>query len=244
MMRVKICGVGRVEDALVAAEAGADFIGLVFAASPRRLSTAQAGEIVRALGSPLRDAATAPLHQAEAADAAGWFRRAAQALEGLLERKRPLTVGVFADMDFETVNSIADECGVDLIQLSGGESWRDCLLANRQVFKAVHVREGASADSVLAGIEAGAAVACLLDPQVTGVRGGTGRRLDWEVAARVARELPIILAGGLTPDNVAEAVRTVRPWAVDVSSGVETGGAKDPSKVRAFIQATKRIRTA
>jgi len=239
MIRVKICGVGRVEDALAAAEAGADFIGLVFAASPRRLSTAQAGEIVRALGSPLRDAATAPLHQAGAASPADWFRRAAQALEGLLERKRPLTVGVFADMDFETVNSIADECGVDLIQLSGGESWRDCLLANRQVIKAVHVREGASADSVLAGIEAGAAVACLLDSQVAGLRGGTGRRLDWEVAARVARELPIILAGGLTPDNVAEAVRAVRPWAVDVSSGVEREGVKDGEKIRAFIVAAK-----
>jgi phosphoribosylanthranilate isomerase len=235
MTRVKICGVMRAEDALVAAEAGADFIGLVFAESPRRLSTAQAGEIVRALGSPLRDAATAPLHQAEA----GWFRRAAQALEGLLERKRPLTVGVFADMDFETVNSIADECGVDLIQLSGGESWHDCVLANRQVIKAVHVRDGAPAAEVLAGIEAGAAVACLLDPQVAGVRGGTGRRLDWEVAARVAREMPIILAGGLTPDNVAEAVRTVRPWAVDVSSGVEREGVKDGDKIRAFIAAAK-----
>ena len=239
MTRVKICGVGRVEEALVAAEAGADFIGLVFAESPRRLSTAQAGEIVRALGNPLRDAATAPLHQAGGAGPSGWFRRAAQALEGLLERKRPLTVGVFADMDFETVNSIADECGVDLIQLSGGESWRDCILANRQVIKAVHVREGAPAAEVLAGIEAGAAVACLLDPRVAGVRGGTGRRLDWEVAARVARELPIMLAGGLTPDNVAEAVRTVRPWAVDVSSGVEREGVKDGDKIRAFIVAAK-----
>lgn len=239
MMRVKICGVMRAEDALVAAEAGADFIGLIFAESPRRLSSERAAEIVRALGSPLRDAATAPLHQAEAADAAGWFRRAAQALEGLLERKRPLTVGVFADMDFETVNSIADECGVDLIQLSGGESWRDCLLANRQVIKVVHVREGDSAKGVLAGVEAGSAVACLLDPQVAGVRGGAGQRLDWEVAARVAREMPIILAGGLTPDNVAEAVRAVHPWAVDVSSGVETAGVKDGDKIRAFIAAAK-----
>jgi len=241
MTRVKICGVGRVEDAFVAAEAGADFIGLVFAESPRRLSTAQAGEIVRALGSPLRDAATTPLHQAGAAGPSDWFRRAAQALEGLLERKRPLTVGVFADMDFETVNSIADECGVDLIQLSGGESWRDCVLANRQVIKAVHVRQGASAAEVLAGIEAGAAVACLLDPQVAGVRGGTGQRLDWEVAARVAREMPVILAGGLTPDNVAEAVRAVRPWAVDVSSGVEREGVKDGDKIRAFIAAAKEV---
>jgi phosphoribosylanthranilate isomerase len=239
MTRVKVCGVGRVEDALAAAEAGADFIGLVFAESPRRLSTAQAEEIVRALGNPLRDTAMTPFHQAGAMSPAEWFRRAAQALEGLLEKKRPLTVGVFADMDSETVNSIADECGVDLIQLSGGESWHDCLLANRQVIKAVHVREGAAAAAVLAGLEAGSAIACLLDTQVAGARGGTGRRLDWEVAAKVAKELPIILAGGLTPDNVAEAVRTVRPWAVDVSSGVETAGVKDEGKIRAFIAAAK-----
>jgi phosphoribosylanthranilate isomerase len=109
------------------------------------------------------------------------------------------------------------------------------------VIKAVHVREGASAAEVLAEIEAGAAVACLLDPQVAGLRGGTGRRLDWEVAARVARELPIILAGGLTPDNVAEAVRTVHPWAVDVSSGVEREGVKDGGKIRAFIAAAKEV---
>ena len=239
MIRIKICGCMRVEDALVAAEAGADFIGLVFAESPRRLSTAQAGEIVRALGSPLRDADTAPLHETEVVSPTDWFRRAAQALEGLLERKRPLTVGVFADMDLETVNSIADECGIDLIQLTSGESWRDCLLANRQVIKTVHVGEGASADSVLARIEAGAAIACLLDSQVPGLRGGTGRRIDWAVAARVARELPIILAGGLTPDNVAEAVRTVRPWAVDVSSGVEREGVKDGDRIRAFVAAAK-----
>jgi len=239
MMRVKICGVRRVEDALLAAEAGADFIGLIFAESPRRLSSERAGEIVRALGSPLREVEMMPPSQAQVANAVDWFRQAAQALEGLLEKKRPLTVGVFADMDFETVNSIADECGVDLIQLSGGESWGDCLLANRQVIKVVHVREGESTESVVAGVEAGAAVACLLDPQVAGVRGGAGRRLDWKVAARVAREMPVILAGGLTPDNVAEAVRAVRPWAVDVSSGVESGGAKDKDKIRAFIAAAK-----
>ncbi len=239
MIRVKICGIMRAEDALLAAEAGADFIGLIFAESPRRLSAGRAAEIVRALGSPLRDVEMTPPPHAEVAGAADWFRQAAGALERLLERKRPLTVGVFADMDMETVNSVADECGLDLIQFSGGESWHDCLLANRQVIKALRVREGDSAESVLAAIEPGTAVACLLDPQVAGAYGGTGHLLDWGMASRVAREMPMILAGGLTPDNVAEAVRAVRPWAVDVSSGVEREGVKDGDKIRAFISAAR-----
>jgi phosphoribosylanthranilate isomerase len=248
-VRVKICGCMRVEDALAAAEAGADFIGLVFAESRRRLEPDEASDIVRALGEPLshRELVEPPsFHRAGAPEGSAiaveeWFRQGAAALERLLERKRPLTVGVFAGQDLETVNAVADECGLDLVQLSGGEPWQDCLLIARQVIKVVHVEQGAAAGDVLGRIEAGTAIACLLDTASEGAYGGSGRAMDWALAREVASRLPIVLAGGLTPENVAEAVRTVRPWGVDVSTGVETGGAKDLSKVRALIHAAKGV---
>jgi len=234
---VKICGCMRVDDALAAAQAGADFVGLVFAESRRRLSTEQALQIVRALGTPLRDLGQTeppPLYHGDAADVAAWFRHGAEALERLLARKRPLTVGVFEDQPLEQVDSIADEAGLDLIQLSGRESWQDCLLANRQVIKVVNTEAFASADALLAALEPGTAIACLLDSS-----RGRGRRTDWSLARALASRLPLILAGGLTPENVSDAVREVRPWAVDVSTGVETEGAKDPQKIRAFVAAAK-----
>ena len=246
-VRVKICGCMRVEDALAAAEAGADFVGLVFAESRRRLEPDEASDIVRALGEPLshRELAEPPsLRSAGAAEGRPgaveeWFRQGAAALERLLERKRPLTVGVFAGQDLEAVNAIADECGLDLVQLSGGESWHDCLRIARQVIRVVHVEQGAAAGDVLGRIEAGTAVACMLDTASEASYGGSGRTMDWALALEVASRLPIVLAGGLTPENVGEAVRSVAPWGVDVSSGVEVGGRKDARKIRAFVRAAK-----
>jgi phosphoribosylanthranilate isomerase len=113
-----------------------------------------------------------------------------------------------------------------------------CGLLVRPVLKCLKVRSGQSAPEVLAQVHEGALL--LLDPYVEGSYGGAGQTLDWEVAALVARERPVFLAGGLRPDNVGRAVATVQPWAVDVSSGVETDGAKDVAKVRAFIEAAKR----
>jgi phosphoribosylanthranilate isomerase len=247
--RVKICGCMRVEDALAAKEAGADFVGLMFAPdSRRRLDIEEAQAIVEALGRPLRELeqeSPPPFyHSSPKADAFGghgpeggvveWFRHGAEALERLLARKRPLAVGVFENQSLEEVNTIADEAGLDLIQLSGRESWADCLLANRQVIKAIDVPPGASGAEVLATFQAGTAIACLLD-----VSRGQGIALDRGTAASIAARLPVWLAGGLAPENVAEAVRAVRPWAVDVSSGVETNGAKDADKIRSFIQAAR-----
>jgi len=221
MTLVKICGIREPAHALAAAQAGADFVGLVFAESRRRVAVEEAQAVARALGG-------APL------SAAG---SGTKAIETLLEHRRPLLVGVFADAGAQAINTVAESCGLDLVQLSGDEPWDICPKLSRPVIKAVKVKPGLSAQEVLSSLRPGAIP--LLDTYAEDTLGGSGRTLDWVVAAQVARRLPIILAGGLTPDNVAEAVRLVRPWAVDVSSGVETEGVKDVGKIRAFIAAAK-----
>ena len=243
MTRVKVCGCRSVEIALLAAEAGADFVGLMFAPmSPRRIEMEDAAEIVRALGTPLAELemTTPPaVFRSEDGDLRAWFEHGSEALERLLARKRPLTVGVFAGNDPEEINEIVDDCGIDLIQLSGDEPWGNCLLANRQVIKAVHIHGKDDAASAMARMEAGSAMAVLLDRADPRVFGGSGQVLDWRIATEIAATMPVWLAGGLTPENVGGAVHAVRPWAVDVSSGVEIDGVKDASKVRAFIAAAK-----
>ncbi len=227
---VKICGVMEPQHARAAAAMGADFVGVVFAPSRRQVTLGQAQKIAIALGKLDRppEPLSAPVTTAD--------------VERLLARSRPLLVGVFADQDVDTINAIADQCRLDIVQLSGSEPWQMCFQVRRPVFKCLKVRPGQRKEEVLAAIGPGAIP--LLDPYVEGAYGGTGQMLDWELAAAVAREVPIVLAGGLTPDNVAEAVRRVRPWAVDVSSGVETEGVKDLAKVRAFILAVKAAPTA
>ena len=102
------------------------------------------------------------------------------------------------------------------------------------------VREGEDADGLRSHLHEGAIV--LLDPYVEGTYGGTGQTLDWSVASEIAGDRPTVLAGGLNPKNVRSAVSQVIPWAVDVSSGVETDGKKDSEKIRAFIQNAKAAR--
>jgi phosphoribosylanthranilate isomerase len=247
MTYVKICGVRSVDMALTAAEAGADFIGMMFAPmSRRRIEPADAADIVRALGDELREQEqeTPPaIYRTDATDLRSWYEHGASALERLLARKRPITVGVFAGNDPDEINEIVDECGLDLIQLSGGEPWSNILLANRQVIKALHISGKDDAASALARIETGSAMAVLLDRADDASFGGTGKAIEWKVAARIASSMPVWLAGGLNPDNVAEAIHTIRPWGVDVSSGVETNGDKDAAKVRAFIEAVREARS-
>ena len=223
MTLVKICGLREPAHALAAAEAGADFVGLVFAESRRRVSVEQARAIARALGEPLLAAAGG----------------GAPHVETLLRRKRPLLVGVFAGADAEAINRTAEAVGLDLVQLSGDEPPDICDKLSRPVLKAVKVRDGTSAEEIVAAVRPGAVP--LLDTHAEGALGGTGRAFDWAVAAKVARSFPIVLAGGLTPENVGEAARRVHPWAVDVSSGVETDGVKDVEKIRAFIAAVREV---
>jgi phosphoribosylanthranilate isomerase len=219
---IKICGIREPVHALAAAEAGADFIGLVFAESRRRVTVDQARAIVRTLGG------------SPAAGGGG-----AERIEALLRQKRPLTVGVFAGADAETINRTAEAVGLELVQLSGDEPWDICDKLSRPVLKAVKVKDSTSAEEIIAAVRPGAIP--LLDTHAEGALGGTGRPFDWSVAVEVARRFPIVLAGGLTPENVAEAVRRVRPWAVDVSTGVETDGVKDVAKIRAFIAAVREV---
>lgn len=238
MTRVKICGAMKIADAVAAAEAGADFIGILFAPrSRRRQSVEEAALIVRAVGTPLREMEQddpPPLHPGTFDSIESWFAHGAEALERLLARKRPLVVGVFEDQDIEDVNVIADETGIDLIQLSGSEPWSDALMLNRLAINVLRQHAGVNPDDLAEGIEPGAAVACMFDPS-----HGTGTRTDWTAPASLARRIPLWLAGGLTPENVDEAIRTVRPWLVDVSTGVETDGAKDPVKINAFVEAVR-----
>ena len=240
MTRVKICGCMQVADAMAAADAGADFVGVIFAAeSRRRVSLDEAAQIVGALGRPLRELEQddpPPLHPGRFDSIDAWFAHGADALERLLARKRPLVVGVFKDQPVEEINEVAEETGIDLVQLGGDEPWSDLLLLTRQAVQSLRPRPGVSAADLVSSIEPGSALACMLDPS-----HGTGTSSDLAVAREIAERIPLWLAGGLTPDNVGEAIRAVRPWLVDVSSGVETDGAKDPARIAAFVAAAKGV---
>lgn len=130
--------------------------------------------------------------------------------------------------------------GLDYVQLSGDELPGFEREIERPVLRVLRVEREAQPTELLQRAGRYAAARFTLDAGHTAAYGGTGETLDWEVAAGVARALPIILAGGLSPANVGEAVRRVRPWGVDVSSGVETDGVKDVAKIRAFVQAARQ----
>jgi len=147
-------------------------------------------------------------------------------------------VGLFVNEELATVNAVADQCGLDVVQLHGEESPDFCHAVTRRVIKAFRVKDASSLDAMAEYHVAG----CLLDAWSPVAHGGTGATFNWDIAAQAAACRSIILAGGLTPDNVAGAVATVRPYAVDVSSGVESmPGKKDAGLVSRFIRATRSI---
>jgi phosphoribosylanthranilate isomerase len=148
------------------------------------------------------------------------------------------TVGLFVDVPVETVNDIAVRCGLDRVQLHGGETPDFCDLVTRPVIKAFRIK---GADS-LAHLPCYKVSAYLLDTYVEGaLPGGTGASFTWELAAEAKPYGPVILAGGLTPENVEVAIRQIHPYGVDVSTGVERApGLKDHTKVRTFIASAKR----
>lgn len=240
MTRVKICGVRDAETAVEAMKAGADFVGLVFAESRRKVTPQECHDVIEALRTERR-MQQAHFDGPHAGEVSGrtWFSAWNEAIDDAIFRYRPLIAGVFAGMAAHDVNEIAEAAGLDLVQLSGGESDSFCREIRLPVLRAIHVGEQTTADDVLERAVPGVSAAIMLDTASAAALGGTGQAFDWSIAAEVAGRLPIVLAGGLTPENVATAVEQVRPWAVDVSSGVETGGRKDIEKVRAFIRAAK-----
>jgi phosphoribosylanthranilate isomerase len=202
--RVKICGVTRLEDALAAAEAGADAVGFVFyGKSPRAVNAEQAAAM-------------------------------ALALPPFLGR-----VGLFVDAPPDEVAAVLARVPLDLLQFHGGESPAYCREFGRPYLKAVPMGEGMDPVAYMDAYPEAAGF--LLDSHGNGRVGGTGETFEWD---RIPRDLRhcVVLAGGLNPDNVAEAVRRVRPWAVDVSSGVEARpGIKEPERIRAFMNEVRRV---
>ncbi len=202
-VRSKICGITRIEDALAAAQAGADAIGFVFyAKSPRAVDVRQARAII---------AEVPPF---------------------------VTTVGLFVNASRCELNEILEVVPLDLLQFHGDETPQDCEGYHRPWIKALRVRPGDDLEAACQ-LYAGAR-GILLDTYVAGVPGGTGEAFDWSlVPAHLSK--PIILAGGLSADNVGQAIAQVRPYAVDVSGGVERAkGIKDAAKIEAFMQAVKQ----
>ena len=231
MTLVKICGVRSPEIARVVAEVGADLMGLIFAPARRQVTVAAAAAIVAALRA-------APSRVGGGAEAEAALLAAVHA---------PAAVGVFVDEAPERMNALAEAVGLDLIQLSGDEP--PALLAQlaRPAIKALRLPAGTTLDAARRAaasyLEAPVpARALLLDTHVTGSYGGNGVVGDWELAAALAREFPVILAGGLNPELAPGAIARVRPLGVDVSSGVETEGEKNPARIRAFVAAARRQR--
>ena len=207
-MKIKICGITHLDDALAAVEAGADMLGFNFyPPSPRHIERTTCIRLVQAI------------------------------------RGRGLTatmVGVFVNTPPAEVGRILDECGLDLAQLSGDEPPGDLALLGKRAFKAIRPRDAAQAVELAAVYRHRAAPPALLADASAGAGrfGGTGQTADWGAAALLAARGPILLAGGLRPDNVAAAIAAVQPWGVDVASGVESSlGRKDEAKMRAFVRA-------
>ena len=203
MTRIKICGITNLRDALLCAGLGADYLGFVFAESPRRILPREASEIIKAL-------------------------------KGLNAR----SVGVFVNEKEEEIKRIGELCSLDVIQLHGEETPEFCgRFKGYSVFKAFRLRDEADI-AVMKDYEADA---LLIDSFVEGRHGGTGKRLSPGLAGKAAvYSERLILSGGLTPGNVRGCIAKIKPFGVDVSSGVEKSpGRKDAGKVKSFIEAAR-----
>jgi phosphoribosylanthranilate isomerase len=212
LTKIKICGITEVAYAQASIEAGADLIGVVLAPSSRQVTYEKAREIVVAV-----------------------------------KKHYFPVVGVFVNMPEAAVNVVAAFCGLDWVQLSGNESWEYCQQIEKPVIKAVHIMPDWDEEKLLAHLEEGQkklgdrSPIYLLDTFVEDKYGGTGQAFAWKIGRRAAAKYPAIIAGGLQPENVGEVVSGLKPWGVDVSSGVESHGVKDVAKIKAFVQAVRSV---
>ncbi len=202
-MNVKVCGIRRLDDALVAVDSGAWALGFIFhRASPRYINPEDAARIIERLPGEV------------------------------------LTVVVFADYPIDELNDVVRQAGLGAAQLHGAESPEYAREVEAStIIKAYRVADAFDAEV----LEPYQDCTILLDTYRPGQAGGTGETFDWEIARRVGEKAPVILAGGLGPDNVREAIRVARPQAVDVSSGVELApGVKDPAAIRRLFEAVAK----
>ena len=163
----------------------------------------------------------------------------AQIVQGLRDQGySPATVGVFVNLSPDEIQNIMTECQLDMAQLAGDEPPEHLQVLGTKAFKAVRPATLEEGLRVLQDYGRDQAPALLVDARVPHSYGGSGHLADWQIARELARRAPILLAGGLTPDNVASAIQAVQPWGVDVASGVESRpGHKDPAKMAAFVRA-------
>ena len=235
----KICGIRDAAAATVAAESGADFLGFVFVEGVRRqLSPERGAEAIAEFRSAL-----APDSTSNGGDDSS---------------KIPKIVGLFANQPADFVNRAARSCGLERAQLCGDEPPDFWEALDLPVIRQVKVREelGREGAAALAARQAAEALEAghlaILDKHRRGALGGTGETFDWTLAAQIGASVGVsggadggascdglILAGGLTPENVSDAIAAASPWGVDVSSGVETGGVKDHAKIRRFARAVR-----
>jgi phosphoribosylanthranilate isomerase len=232
MTRIKVCGMtdpGHIE---AAAKLKVDFLGMVFARSRRQISEEKALRLV------------------ETADKV---------------KPRPAMVGVFVNLGSQQLNRIADRCRLDWVQLSGDETWDYCRQINRPIIKSIKMPliqdavKGTTAELkkidlyspdnaltiIYSEIEKGwslfqkGRLMFLLDTKIEGRYGGTGQVFNWRLIEKMPSDIPFLIAGGLSPENVGSLIQSIHPWGVDVSSGVEVNGEKDVLRMEAFSRAVK-----
>ena len=242
--KIKMCGISKVETIPAIVEAKPDYMGLVFAPSKRQVTVEQAKTLVAELHKQYEKTygeVTAPMNTDTAQDSQDIqdIQNSQEFVQGNSNFEKIKTVGVFVNETVENLLKIADEVKLDVIQLHGDEnetfiqSLKEC--TNVEVWKAVQVRSAADAEKWIDS----SADMLLFDAYHKDERGGTGEVFDWSSLDEFER--PFMLAGGMDSTNVARAIRTVRPYGIDISSGIETKGVKDDEKIKTFTNIVRTI---